>query len=264
MYQHTRAEHGRRPSAFTLVELLVVIGIIALLIGILLPSLSRAREQAKSVQCKSQLKQIGTILQIYWNDNRGYLFPVAADNDGDGFPDTLGSNVAPHERWPMIVFPRPLPVPMPYDVATPYVDVGGADDSPAVIAHMAAYPAGPFTTPILRCPTDAPEPAEGHSYVLNQHLIYKQRKANSKDFGGKPASDVIIMGEKKTEVRDYFMEQNDFNRVVERFRHGVRLGSNYLYFDTHVSTENPNQALRGVDPWAVQTAADADAVLNTP
>lgn len=63
----------RKRKGFTLVELLVVIGIIALLISILMPSLARARGSANLVACQSNFKQIYTALSFYANENKGFL-----------------------------------------------------------------------------------------------------------------------------------------------------------------------------------------------
>jgi prepilin-type N-terminal cleavage/methylation domain-containing protein/prepilin-type processing-associated H-X9-DG protein len=62
-----------KPKGFTLIELLVVIAIIALLMAILLPSLRRARNQTRAVVCQANLKQWGTIMAIYAEDNDGRI-----------------------------------------------------------------------------------------------------------------------------------------------------------------------------------------------
>ena len=72
---------GRR-QGFTLIELLVVMVIIALLVGLLLPALGRAREEARKTQCRSNLRQIGLAYQMYMNDNHGWTPAVYSSGIG--------------------------------------------------------------------------------------------------------------------------------------------------------------------------------------
>ncbi len=67
--------HRRRSNAFTLVELLVVIGIIAVLVGLLLPALNRARSSAAKLQCASNIRQFAIADQMYLNLSRGWHLP---------------------------------------------------------------------------------------------------------------------------------------------------------------------------------------------
>ncbi len=94
MTRHVSSRFGRRTSnrdraaAFTLIELLVVVSIIALLISILLPSLRRARDQAKDTACKANLRSMGQAFMMY-AERYNNVWPPAVD--------TLGSE----NRWPV-------------------------------------------------------------------------------------------------------------------------------------------------------------------
>jgi prepilin-type N-terminal cleavage/methylation domain-containing protein/prepilin-type processing-associated H-X9-DG protein len=123
---------SRPAKAFTLVELLVVIGIIALLISILLPALSKAREQANLVKCSSNLRQCALAAMLYANDNHGNLMPNI---------NSVASQSGTEWLW--------------YD----------NDRIGRYLPHTIVYSSGSIGTPAFVCP-DSPE-GTTRSYAMN-------------------------------------------------------------------------------------------------
>ena len=92
----TASHHKKRHCGFTLVELLVVIGIIAVLISILLPTLTKARNAANTVACLANLRQIGIASAIYTSENNGYLVPA-------GYSSLMDPGITQLETWAQIL-----------------------------------------------------------------------------------------------------------------------------------------------------------------
>lgn len=116
--------HPKKVTGFTLVELLVVIGIIALLISILLPALNKARRAANAVACLSQLRQIGQAQLMYINANRGYYVPLS------GSPGMYHSAQYSPYGWQKMLYPYLVPQDLPDSAKVSYVlsdsDVSGS------------------------------------------------------------------------------------------------------------------------------------------
>lgn len=87
---------GKAKAGFTLIELLVVIGIIAVLIALLLPAVQQAREAARRVQCRNNLKQIGLALHNYQTLHEKFPPSFCADPDTDGGEWSIHARLLPH------------------------------------------------------------------------------------------------------------------------------------------------------------------------
>jgi prepilin-type N-terminal cleavage/methylation domain-containing protein len=161
-----RTDRNQFPrQGFTLVELLVVIGIIAILVAILLPVLSRARESANRVSCLSNVRQLANAFVMYTGENKGWFPCVAVFGNTLGYPNGAAPSGYPADwiGWPKdwIVWRNKQP-------------------SDPLAGSIVKYLGNPSSGKILLCPSDDPswrKIANGsgyypYSYAMNSYLSY--------------------------------------------------------------------------------------------
>jgi prepilin-type N-terminal cleavage/methylation domain-containing protein len=248
----------RMGRGFTLVELLVVIGIIGVLISLLLPALNRATDQAYSIQCKSNLRQIGIEMILYANENGGVLYPL-----GPVDPRSSDNEFLTMGYYSAVLLPSGTvqTYTMPTNPPPPWYQ-----QPPNAPIWTQLMFDGVWNPKIMICPKDT-IPFAYHSYLLNNYIELSPTKmikysdnilAKNADqtLSPRSAAEIVLMGEKTPTSYDYYMEVGDFQAgKVDEYKHGVLIGSNYLYMDMHVDTVAPLGAELSLDPWDPGTSS---------
>jgi len=229
---------SHRRFGFSLIEILVVIGIISILLGFLLPALERAREQANTLRCAANLNQIGVALLIYSNENHGQYPRTIYDSSA---PLCAGTNPAAADPF--------LPCgPQANDETAPFFLLIRVEHLPVKVF------ADPYTDEFESVPDPASDPSSRSNFTdYTKNLAYSY----ANPYPSKSATDAGYKLMNK--INSAFAIAADLNPgtgVGKNSRNHEGRGQNVLFADDHVDWETKtNCGINGDDIYTNKSGA---------
>ena len=237
---------ARARPAFTLIELLVVIAIIAILAAMLMPALTRAKMAGKRIACLNNLHELGLSTKIYTSDY------------GDQYPHRGDSN-----RWPQQMYDTYAHSVKLLLCPSEHTNTPATDESNNVVYPADAAPRSYLMNGFNDYYSDTLDVPSSQWSVLQQKIV--SASAAIKEQAIPQPTDTIILGEKKSDARDYYMDLfenngNDLTGIAEQTRHDSNGddsgsgGSNYSFADGSARYVKAPGVFNPVNMWCVSAA----------